>query len=304
MTNPIPGWLGWTLIGLIALVAAVAIAVRVMTRMPGSSFHGPLPPLSAEQRSIRDRLATHVGMLAGTIGERSLERPEALEAAADYITGVFQDLGYSPHDETFESRGRQVRNIVAELAAARGRFDPGTAVQVQAEVKTDCFLNLQYESTTDGVRRVAATEQVLDGPVHQGNRHPVTDAPWHCVDPMAQWLHDQGVREVFAFDVAELEGPDGTDHLAIECNPRFNGASYPTSIARRLGIEHWLTRAFPTRHRSLASLDLSGIEYDPATGEGVILVNWGPILVGKMLCMLAGPAETRDRLALELERRL
>jgi hypothetical protein len=104
--------------------------------------------------------------------------------------------------------------------------------------------------------------------------------------------------------VAVVEQGAGPEFLAIECNPRFNGASYPTAVARKLGTPEWLARTFKTRHRSLAELDLAGIEYDPATGEGIILVNWGPILVGKLLAMLAGPPDVQERLALELESRL
>ena len=106
------------------------------------------------------------------------------------------------------------------------------------------------------------------------------------------------------YPMAIVETPAGTNYLAIECNPRFNGASYPTSIAHKLDIPHWLARTFETTKRSLADLDLSGLEYDPATGEGVILVNWGPVLVGKLLVLLAGPPEVQERLALELRARL
>jgi hypothetical protein len=35
-----------------------------------------------------------------------------------------------------------------------------------------------------------------------------------------------------------------------------------------------------------------------------ILVNWGPILVGKLLVLLAGPTPVQERLALELQARL
>ena len=121
---------------------------------------------------------------------------------------------------------------------------------------------------------------------------------------MAEWLYQRGIRGVFAFAVAVVERPDCADYLAIECNPRFNGASYPTAIASKLGIERWLALAFKTQHRSLAALDLSGLEYDPTRGEGVILVNWGPILVGKVLFLIAGSAPVQQRLVMELEARL
>jgi hypothetical protein len=121
---------------------------------------------------------------------------------------------------------------------------------------------------------------------------------------MAEWLVAQGMQGVFAFDVAVVERDQGFEHLAIECNPRWNGASYPTKIAHKLAIEQWLARAFPTQHRRLAEIDLTGIEYDPSTGEGVILVNWGPVLVGKLLVLLAGPPDRQQALAQALSQRL
>jgi len=39
--------------------------------------------------------------------------------------------------------------------------------------------------------------------------------------------------------------------------------------------------------------DLTGLEYDPATGRGVVLANWGPILVGKLLILQAGPPDVQ-----------
>jgi hypothetical protein len=191
-----------------------------------------------------------------------------------------------------------------ELRAAIRTFQPGVPVQLQQEVATDLFLNLQYEVTENGLTRLAATEQVLDGFVHQGNRFPARHQPWDSVEPMARWLWEEGIKGIFAFDVAVVEGDGGVDYLAIECNPRFNGASYPTAIARKLELPRWLARAFPTRHRSLADIDLDGIEYDRRTGEGVILVNWGPVLVGKLLFLIAGPEQVQAGLTRELRIRL
>ncbi|MEA3275499.1 MAG: ATP-grasp domain-containing protein [Pseudomonadota bacterium] len=191
-----------------------------------------------------------------------------------------------------------------ELRAAMRRFEPGVPVQLQAEVVSKIFLNLQYEVDADGLHRLAATEQVLDGFAHQGNRYPASHEPWESIEPMAEWLYREGMRGVFAFDVAVVEQSGGVEYSAIECNPRFNGASYPTGIARKLGLRKWLARTFCTRHRSLADIDLMGIEYSAHKGEGVIMVNWGPVLVGKVLFLLAGSPPVQERLALELQRRL
>lgn len=190
------------------------------------------------------------------------------------------------------------------LRRAIEAFEPGVEVQIQDEVRTECFLNLQYDSIDGQPLRIAATEQLLEGCVHQGNRHPVPAPPWEVVEPMAGWMVEHGMKGVFAFDVAVLDRNGQTEHLAIECNPRWNGASYPTMVAHKLGIEHWLARTFPTQHRMLADIDLDGIEFDPTTESGVILVNWGPVLVGKLLVLLAGDPDQQQALAQALGQRL
>ena len=192
-----------------------------------------------------------------------------------------------------------------ELLEKAALFDADTPVQIQEEVITNCFLNMQYEATEGRAERLLTTQQILDGNAHQGNIYPDCAEPWETVEPMAQWMVKQGMREVFAFDVAVIEETGKPPrYLAIECNPRYNGASYPTAIALKLDIHEWEVKYFRTRRRSLSSIDLSDLEYNPETGEGVIIVNWGPILVGKLMLMLAGPSQVRRQLESDLVRRL
>nr|VFJ89155.1 MAG: ATP-grasp domain-containing protein [Candidatus Kentron sp. LFY]VFJ99633.1 MAG: ATP-grasp domain-containing protein [Candidatus Kentron sp. LFY] len=195
------------------------------------------------------------------------------------------------------------RNEV-ELRDALMRFGKNDPVQVQQEVASNVFLNLQYEINNDGYSRLAATEQILDGPVHQGNRFPASHEPWDCVEPMAEWLYNSGIRGIFAFDVAVIDGSRDARYQVIECNPRFNGASYPTIIAHKFGITQWSACLFHTRHYSLRDLNLNGLEYNASRKEGIIIVNWGPILVGKLLFLFAGPPATQERLMRELRGRL
>jgi carbamoylphosphate synthase large subunit len=192
----------------------------------------------------------------------------------------------------------------AGLRQAILKFDPQIPVQLQQEVATDIFLNLQYRVIEGECRRLLASEQILEGTVHQGNFHPAPHEPWDIVEPMAQWMAQRGFKDILAFDVAVLEGDMGPEYLAIECNPRYNGASYPTLIAMKLNIGEWESCNFTTRHRSLETLDLRGIEYNPATGAGVVIVNWGPILVGKIMLMIAGGRTARQQIKLELQQRL
>ncbi|MES9976984.1 MAG: hypothetical protein ABW094_22245 [Candidatus Thiodiazotropha sp.] len=56
---------------------------------------------------------------------------------------------------------------------------------------------------------------------------------------MTKWMAEGGFKDIPAFDVAVLPGEQKTDYLAIEYNPRYNGASYPILIASKLGINAW-----------------------------------------------------------------
>ncbi len=104
----------WRLgLGLAAAAMAAAFAVHFMTGMPGKSHTGPHPPLSAEERLLRDRLERHVGTLAGEIGERSLWNPAGLEAAARYVRDAFEREGWQVTEHPYRVEGIQVRNVEA-----------------------------------------------------------------------------------------------------------------------------------------------------------------------------------------------
>jgi len=190
----------------------------------------------------------------------------------------------------------------SELDRALAKLDNNTPLQIQQEVVAHKFLNLQYEVKDGTVEPLVATEQILDGFAHQGNRYPTADQPWDLVEPMAKWMAQKGMKGIFAFDVATVENQ--TDCFAIECNPRFNGASYPTGIAQKLNIDSWCSDNFVTKYRSLNEIDLDDLEYDSATKTGVILYNWGSVLVGKLGFLLAGSIAQQEELRNLLKQKL
>lgn len=195
-------------------------------------------------------------------------------------------------------------NNEAELIVALQNFGANIPIQIQEEVNSEAFLNLQYRVVGDKLVRLEASEQILDGFAHQGNRVPVQHAPWESVEPMAYWLMEHGIKEIFAFDVAVVKTRHGYRYPAIECNPRYNGATYPTIVAQKLGIPEWCAVTLPTRYRHLADIDLRDIEYDAVTGEGAILINWGTVQVGKLAILMAGSQPYQEALSIELEARL
>ena len=191
-----------------------------------------------------------------------------------------------------------------ELRDAMTKFERGVPVQLQEEIKTDVFLNMQYRIAGDRLVRLAASEQILEGCAHQGNRFPSSHEPWEAIEPMALWLKERGMKGIFAFDLAVVETPAGIRYTAVECNPRFNGASYTTVIAQKLDIPEWRAMTFKTHHRKLSDLDISDIEFDMKTGEGLVIVNWGTLLKGKLVLLLAGSPDYQEALLDELRYRL
>ncbi|WP_207714288.1 hypothetical protein [Scytonema sp. UIC 10036] len=191
-----------------------------------------------------------------------------------------------------------------QLSQILTTFPNTISLQIQVEVTASSFLNLQYCVVASKLQRLVVTSQLLDGYTHIGNCYPSKHQPWDTVEPIAEWMTQRGMKQVFAFDVAVVEDATQTRYLAIECNPRFNGASYPTGIAKKLNITSWSCETFKTRYCSLENLDFSDIEFNPKSNTGIVLVNWGTILVGKISILLAGTVQKQNELRSILKQRL
>jgi len=89
------------------VAALIAAGLVYITRMPGASHAGPLPPMSGEGRALSLRLRLHVAALAA--GERNTD----LETPARYIEQAFKSQGLTFSTQEFISGGRKVRNIEA-----------------------------------------------------------------------------------------------------------------------------------------------------------------------------------------------
>ncbi|MEM6518137.1 MAG: ATP-grasp domain-containing protein [Cyanobacteria bacterium P01_C01_bin.70] len=193
----------------------------------------------------------------------------------------------------------------ANLSRAFEQLEADAPLQIQAEVKASAFLNLQYQVTSDGqIEPLLISEQILDGCVHKGNRYPSLHNPWEKVVAFAEWMSDRGMKGIFAVDVAVVPQPTGTHYVAIECNPRFNGSSYPTIVASRLNIPMWSTGTYKTKLRSLKDLNLTDIAYNSADQKGIILINWGTIKSGEISILIAGTEAEQLELETELQKRL
>lgn len=101
---------------LVLLAAAGAGAGVTMIRMPGRSHRGPLPPPTLEERALAAELRGHVQLLAGDLGERNVEHPQALEQAAGYVESELAKAGFTVRRETFTVAHVACHNLVVERA--------------------------------------------------------------------------------------------------------------------------------------------------------------------------------------------
>ena len=106
---------------------------------------------------------------------------------------------------------------------------------------------------------------------------------WDLSDKIAAHMAKMGIKSFFAFDVAVSAAKHGKLELHwIECNPRFNGSTYPTLLSQKLGVENWFSRKFHLE-KSFTSFDFGPVEYSPRKKEGIVIVNWGPDDIGVMI---------------------
>ncbi len=91
------------------------ISLWWMTQMPLQSYKGPLPPLSAAQSELANRLSEHVRYLSVTIGERSTRRTGSLQATTDYLRSSLVQAGYTVSEQTYTVDGNAATNLEAEL---------------------------------------------------------------------------------------------------------------------------------------------------------------------------------------------
>jgi hypothetical protein len=106
----------WLVYG--GLLGGATAGIAAMTWMPGRSFSGPPPPLTAAERATADRVRRDVERLAGEIGERHLWRYSSLLAAAAAIEARFREAGYVVAEQRFTAGGRPVRNLEVERPGA------------------------------------------------------------------------------------------------------------------------------------------------------------------------------------------
>jgi Zn-dependent M28 family amino/carboxypeptidase len=71
---------------------------------------------------IRTRLTAHLEYLSVKLGDRSIYRPQNLQAAEAYVFDIFQDLGYAPRRQSYTYLRQKVSNIIIGNPAPGGYY--------------------------------------------------------------------------------------------------------------------------------------------------------------------------------------
>src|SRR5262245_5503828 len=103
--------------GIFPFIAAVVIvplalaggALYYMTAMPGHSYQGLLPPLTAQERELAVRLRAHVTAIASA--EHNVAHYQKLEKAATHIETLLRGYGCLVRRQEFDSKAGSVRNL-------------------------------------------------------------------------------------------------------------------------------------------------------------------------------------------------
>jgi hypothetical protein len=115
-----------SLLVLLFVVGAGIAALFYLTRVPGTSYQGDLPPLTAEERAIAPTLKRHIATIAAA--EHNIEHYDELEKVAAYLEATLSSLGYAVGRQEFVADGKTVRNIDVVIEAAAGIADPEVIV--------------------------------------------------------------------------------------------------------------------------------------------------------------------------------
>ena len=86
-----------------------------MTSMPGTTFSGPLSPLTETEGKLSNELRRHIVTLSQEIGARSVQASAGLDAARRYVETSLEGFDYVVKSQEFEVAGVVCANVEVEL---------------------------------------------------------------------------------------------------------------------------------------------------------------------------------------------
>jgi hypothetical protein len=88
---------------------------RLVLRMPGKSYEGPLPKFTPAERSLAAEMRRDVEELAGNIGERNIFNPHKLADAELFLGSSLRAMGYTVRRQSYPVTGVDCANLDVEI---------------------------------------------------------------------------------------------------------------------------------------------------------------------------------------------
>jgi Zn-dependent M28 family amino/carboxypeptidase len=185
------------LAAILFFVVLVLIAiVFYMVAMPGKSFSGALPPLTAEETQIKNNLTRHISYLAGEIGERNVIAYEPLQKTAQYIEDNFRKFGHEVKSQEYTVQMRKVRNVIAEIPGS-ARANEIVVIGAHYDTVYDCP---GADDNSSGVAALLELARLLEG------SHPARtvrfvafvneEPPWFQTDDMGSLVYAEQAHKL------------------------------------------------------------------------------------------------------------
>jgi ATP-grasp domain len=174
-------------------------------------------------------------------------------------------------------------------------------VQIQQYLEGRDY-SVQYFATSDELKFLGTTEQVVKENHHAGNSAPVRGELGGACHLIAIELQNAGLRGFFGIDVRV----HGLQVHVIEFNLRRNGCSAPMAFRFQNGIPAMDyrndVRVSDDAAEVFRNLRASRLAYDQTTKTGIIPVDWGQIGEGRIGVVAYGSTlgecnEMQERLA-------
>ncbi|MBX3381604.1 MAG: M20/M25/M40 family metallo-hydrolase [Phycisphaeraceae bacterium] len=208
------------------LIIAAGYFYFAMIAMPGSTFAGPLPPLTESQKALATDLRTTVTHLAATIGKRSIYHPKELAESALYLKEQLTAAGYEVNEHSFPTKGSLTPNLEATL---KGTSHPNEIVVIGAHYDTTQRSPGADDNASGCAAILALARSFKDNPQPRTIKFvlfPNEELPTGGTSEMGSWIYAKKARAA---------GDNITAMLSLEMLGYFTDASnsqkYPAPLS-------------------------------------------------------------------------
>lgn len=106
-------------ISIVLLILVLSGLVYLMIAMPGESFRGIPPELTAFESESKEHLFKNLERLSVEIGERNSRKLDKLNEAAQFIESKFNEYGYEAESQYYSIDNTEFRNLEATITGTK-----------------------------------------------------------------------------------------------------------------------------------------------------------------------------------------